>query len=456
MSNEKTKKNRKLVGVISLGCDKNRVDTEHMLTYLREGGYDFTSDPSKAEIIIINTCGFIANARKESMDTIFEMSEYKKLGTCKKLIVTGCMPERWLKEMRKDLPEVDIFLGINQYEKIVSILDKSYEKGGKIIETGGEFSHVKVKNRIITTPKHYAYLKIADGCDNYCTFCTIPYIRGRYRSRKIEDLVQEAKELVDSGARELILVAQDVTRYGSDFTKAGKPQLVKLIKKLSEIENLKWIRLLYCYPELVTDELLDEMMNNPKLCNYLDIPLQHVSSNVLKTMNRRIDHQGVVDLISKIKALPQEVAIRTTYMVGFPGETESDFNELYNFVKEYPLTHVGFFAYSREEGTPSASFPNQVPEKIKQKRLIKLIKLQRKVVNKENKKYVGRDIEVCYEGIDYSKARFFGRTQYQAPEIDTLVYFKSNERADIGNFYDVKINKVKDYDLYGEKIEYED
>ncbi len=451
MKDEKVKERKKLVGVISLGCDKNRVDTEHMLTYLTEGGYSFTSDPSKAEIIIINTCGFIANARKESMDTIFEMSEYKKLGSCKKLVVTGCMPQKWLKEMRKDLPEVDIFLGINQYPDIVAILNSSYKDDKKIIEIDGEFKHNKVKNRVITTPKHYAYLKIADGCDNYCTFCTIPYIRGNYRSRDIKELIEEATDLVNAGSRELILVAQDVTRYGSDLSKDGKPQLVKLIKELSKIKNLKWIRLLYCYPELVTDELLDEMMSNPKLCNYLDVPFQHVSSGILKRMNRRIDHDGIIKLVDKIKALPQRVAIRTTFMVGFPGETEADFLELYSFIKKYPLMHVGFFAYSKEDGTPSAKFPNQVPERLKQKRLIKLVKLQRKIVAKENKSFIGETHEVCYEGIDYAKARFFGRTQYQAPEIDTLVYFKSKERADIGEYYNVKIKKAKEYDLQGER-----
>lgn len=453
MKDNKIKENKKLVGVISLGCDKNRVDTEHMLTYLSEGGYSFTSDPSKAEIIIINTCGFIANARKESMDTIFEMSEYKKLGTCKKLVVTGCMPQKWLKEMRKDLPEVDIFLGINQYPDIVKILERSYSGENKIIETGGEYSNINVKNRIITTPKHYAYLKIADGCDNYCTFCTIPYIRGKYRSRSIEELTKEATDLVNAGAKELILVAQDVTRYGTDLSKDGHPQLVKLIKKLSKIKKLKWIRLLYCYPELVTDELLEEMMNNEKLCNYLDIPLQHVSSGVLKRMNRHIDHDGIIKLIDKIKALPQFVAIRTTFMVGFPGETDEDFEELYKFIKEYPLMHVGFFAYSKEEGTPAASYPNQIPEKIKQKRLIKLVKLQRKVVAKQNRRFIGKTLDVCYEGIDYAKARFFGRSQYQAPEVDTLVYFRSKERADIGEIYKIKITKVKEYDLSGEKVE---
>lgn len=442
----------KYVGVISLGCDKNRVDTEHMLTYLGDGGYKFTSDPTKAHIIIVNTCGFIANARKESMETIFEMAEYKKVGMCEKLVVTGCMPQKWLGEMRKELPEVDVFMGTNEYPNIVSILDKAYETNKKIIEINGETKESFVKNRVVTTPKHYAYLKIADGCDNFCTFCTIPYIRGRYRSRELKELVAEAKNLVDGGASELILVAQDVTRYGSDFDKEGKSHLVELIRELSKINNLKYIRLLYCYPELVSDELLQEMMDNPKLCNYLDIPFQHVSDGILKRMNRKIDQKGIIELLEKIKKLPQFVAIRTTFMIGFPGETEEDFLELYNFIKKYPMIHVGFFAYSKEEGTPASTFPNQVPEKVKQKRLIKLVKLQRMITHKENKRFIGKIIPVCYEGIDYQKAKFFGRTQYQSPEIDTLVYFKSKERLELGNYYNVKIKRVKEYDLIGEKI----
>lgn len=441
----------KYVGVVSLGCDKNRVDTEHMLTYLAESGYHFTSDPSKADIIIINTCGFIQNARNESMETILEMAEFKKLGSCEKLVVTGCMPQKWISEMRKELPDVDVFLGINQYKNIAKILKKSYETNERIVEVGGEEKESFVKNRIITTPKHYAYLKIADGCDNFCTFCTIPFIRGRYRSRDMKELCKEAKNLVDGGATELILVAQDVTRYGTDLSEDGKPQLIELIRELSSIKKLQRIRLLYCYPEFVSDELLQEMMNNPKLCNYLDIPFQHVSDGILKRMNRKIDKQGIVSLVEKIKKLPQFVAIRTTFMIGFPGETEEDFRELYDFIKSYPMLHVGFFAYSKEDGTPASSFPNQVPEKIKQKRLVKLVKLQRKVLKNINKEFVGKTIEVCYEGIDYKQAKFFGRSEYQSPEIDSLVYFKSKEKLDLGLYYKIKIKRAHNYDLIGVK-----
>lgn len=441
----------KYVGVISLGCDKNRVDTEHMLTYLSEGGYHFTSDPSKADILIVNTCGFIENARKESMETILEMAEYKKLGTCEKLVVTGCMPQKWISEMRKELPEVDVFMGTNEYPNIVKILKRAYETNKRIVETGGDEHESFVKNRIITTPKHYAYLKIADGCDNFCTFCTIPFIRGRYRSRDREELFKEAKNLVENGATELILVAQDVTRYGSDTSEDKKPKLVELIRELSKIKKLQRIRLLYCYPELVSDELLKEMMDNPKLCNYLDIPFQHVSNGILKRMNRKIDKEGIVDLLEKIKNLPQFVAVRTTFMIGFPGETEEDFEELCNFIKDYPMLHVGFFAYSKEDGTPASDFPNQVPEKIKQKRLIKLVKLQRKVIKKLNKEFVGKTIEVCYEGIDYKQAKFFGRSEFQSPEIDSLVYFKSKEKLELGMYYKIKIKRAHEYDLIGEK-----
>lgn len=445
-----TKENM-LVGVISLGCDKNRVDTELMLTFLKDANYKFTSDPSKADIIIINTCGFISTARKESMDTIEEMIEYKKLGTCKKLIVTGCMPQKWLSEMRKELPEVDVFLGIDEYEHIVSHIENSFTEGKhKIIKSGTTETIPYVKNRVITTPMHYAYLKIADGCDNYCTFCTIPQIRGSYRSRDLETIVSEAIDLVNNGARELIIVAQDITRYGTDIY--NKPSLVKLVKRLSDIKGLKWIRLLYCYPEEITSKLVTEMQDNPKLCNYIDIPLQHISNNILKRMNRKSTKEEIIELIEYIKSQPKFIAIRSTFMVGFPGETEEDFKELCDFLQKYKLHNVGFFAYSKEKGTPAAKMPNQVPEKIKKKRLIKLIKLQRKITKQNNKEFIGKTLTVCYEGIDFRKGMFFGRTEYQSPEIDTLVYFKSPELVDIGCSYKVKITKVKGYDLVGEHI----
>ena len=291
---KKDKKNNMLVGLISLGCDKNRVDSEVMLTYLKNAGYKFTSDAANADILIVNTCGFIHDARSESMDAINELSEYRKdpKARCKRLIVTGCMPQKWSNNMREEFPEVDIFLGVDQYPDIVKIIETSFAKNKKIVKVSASTSLINIKNRVITTPMHYAYIKISEGCDNYCTFCTIPYIRGRYRSKNIEDIYEEAVDLVNEGATELILVGQDVSRYGTD--KSGKSELVKLIKKLSKIENLKWIRLLYCYPEMITDELLDEMVKNPKLCKYLDIPMQHIADNVLKRMNRKTTKADII------------------------------------------------------------------------------------------------------------------------------------------------------------------
>ena len=449
-STEKAKKNNLLVGIISLGCDKNRVDSEIMLTYLSQAGYRFTSDPSNADIIIINTCGFIASARDESMDAITEMIEYRttEAGRCKKLIVTGCMSQRWSNEMREEFPEVDIILGIDQYPDIVNIIESSFKKDGRIVKVGSTNTLPYVKNRVVTTPAHYAYLKIADGCDNFCTFCTIPYIRGRFRSRSIEDIFDEAQGLVDGGAQELILVAQDISRYGTD--KSGKSELVKLIKKLSTIENLKWIRLLYCYPEMMNDELINEIVTNPKVCKYLDIPLQHISNKILKRMNRKTTKEDVEKLIEKLKNQPCFIAIRSTFMTGFPGETEEEFDELCNFLKKAKLMHVGFFAYSKEENTPAANFVDQVDDDVKRKRVLKLMRIQQKIAHDINKDFIGRTIDVCYEGIDYDKQLFFGRSIFQTPEADNLVYFKSAHAIDIGKIYKVKIKKIKGYDFLGE------
>ncbi len=447
--------NKMLVGIISLGCDKNRVDSELMLTYLRNAGYKFTSDASNADILIVNTCGFIEKARRESMDTIAEMGEYRTNPKyrCQRLIVTGCMPQKWSHEMREEFPEVDIFLGIDQYPNIVQIIETSLEKNKKIVKVGGSNTIPYIKDRVVTTPMHYAYLKVSDGCDNYCTFCTIPYIRGRFRSRSMEDILDEAESLVKNGATELILVGQDISRYGVD--KAGKPELVKLIQKLSTIKKLKWIRLLYCYPEMITDDLLNEMVKNKKLCKYIDIPLQHVADGVLKRMNRHTTYADIVSLIERIQKLPVFIAIRTTFMAGFPGETEEDFNKLCEFLQKYKLMHVGFFAYSKEDGTVAAKLPEQIDENIKRRRVLKLMKIQTKVAREVNERFIGKTLEVCYEAIDYDRQLFFGRCAYQTPEADTLVFFKSKKPVEVGGYYKVKIKKVKGYDLEGEII-YED
>ena len=441
---------KKLIGVVSLGCDKNRVDTETMLTYLNQAGFNFTSDPKEANVIIINTCAFIAKARKEAVDTIDEMIEYKKKGKCEKIIVTGCMPQKYLPELKKEFKTVDCFLGLDDYPNIAQIVSDLYDKDGQIVRCGDASTIACVENRMITTPNHYAYLKIADGCENYCTFCTIPFIRGRFRSKPIDEVVREAKSLVNGGATELILVAQDVTKYGTDLF--GKPALVDLIKKLSKIKGLRWIRLLYCYPELVTDELLNEVVTNDKVCKYLDIPFQHVSDNVLKMMNRHINHEKTIALVEKIRALPVHIAIRTTFMVGFPGETDKDFAELVDFVKRYRLDQVGFFAYSKEEGTVAAKMPNQVDEKTKNKRLLAIMKEAEKVQKANLRAMVGKTVDVVYEDIDYDRELFVGRSQYQAPEIDNLIYFKSKDFVDVGGMYPVKITRVMGCDLKGEKL----
>ena len=452
VNKQKSKKLERVmnVGVISLGCDKNRVDSEIMLTYLSEAGYKFTSDASNADIIIINTCGFIETARNESMDAIAEMIEYRKNPKyrCKRIIVTGCLPQRWSANILNEFPEIDIILGIDSYPEIVNILKDSFDTNKKLVKVGSTKTLPYIKNRVVTTPSHYAYLKIADGCDNFCTFCTIPFIRGRYRSMDMDNLLEEAKELVENGAEEIILVAQDISRYGED--KTGKQEIVNLIRKLSTIEDLKWIRLLYCYPEKLSDELLNEIITNPKVCKYIDIPLQHVSDKVLKRMNRKTCQKDIVNLLEKIKNAPEFIAIRTTYMVGFPGETEADFAQLVDFIQKYKLMHVGFFAYSKEADTTAANFVDHVPDDVKTRRLLKLMRIQQKIANEINKSFVGKTIEVCYEGIDYEKQLFFGRSQYQTPEADTLVFFKSKKPIDIGKYYKVKITKVKGYDLQGE------
>ena len=438
------------VGVISLGCDKNRVDSEIMLTYLAEAGYKFTSDAANADVLIVNTCGFIETARSESMDTIAEMVEYRKNPKyrCKRLIVTGCLPQRWSANILNEFPEIDIILGIDNYPEIANILKDSFDTSKKFIKVGTAQNLPYVRNRFVTTPMHYAYLKIADGCDNFCTFCTIPFIRGRFRSMDEDKLVEEAKELVEHGASELILVAQDISRYGID--RSGKPEIVSLIRKLSKIEDLKWIRLLYCYPEKLTDELLNEIITNPKVCKYIDIPLQHVADKVLKRMNRKTCKADIVTLLEKIKNAPEFIAIRTTYMVGFPGETDENYAELVDFIQKYKLMHVGFFAYSKEADTTAANFVDQVPDDIKTRRLLKLMRIQHKISNEINKSFVGKTLEVCYEGVDFDKQLFFGRSQYQTPEADTLVFFKSKKPIEIGRYYKVKITKVKGYDLQGE------
>lgn len=427
------------LSVISLGCDKNRVDTEKMLYRLR-GRFAVVADPSDADVIIINTCGFISSAREESIDAILEAAEYKKNGKCSKLIVTGCLPQKYGDELVNSLPEVDAFLGTNDYDKIAEAVDAD-----KPIAFLSAEPRAEAGERILTTLPHYAYLKIADGCDNRCTYCLIPSIRGAYRSVPMEDLFAEAKRLARSGVKELILVAQDVTRYGIDLY--GDYKLVELLKKLSELDFV-WIRLMYCYPELVTDELIGEIVSNPKVAKYIDIPLQHIDDDILKKMNRKSTERSINDVIAKLKKAG--IAIRTTLMTGFPTETEEQFSHMLNFVKTNKLRHVGVFEYS-DEDTPSSKIKPKVPKYVRHNRAKQIILCQKNNVKEYNESMIGKTVKVLYEDVDYDKKLFRGRTYDNAPDIDTYVYFRS-AYADVGNFYNVRITGYRGYDLIGEVV----
>ena len=457
MENKQTNVNTKgfdptqyTIGVVSLGCDKNRVDTENMITYLLNAGYRFVSDSSEADIIIINTCAFIEASREESRQNIEEMIEFRKNGRCKCLVVTGCYPQKYLNEIT-DLYDIDVCLGTNEYKQIEDHLKTFFTTGEPVVKNNSKDALDCIETgRVITTPAHYAFVRVADGCDNFCSYCTIPYIRGRFRSRRIESVVRETEDLVKNGAKEIILVAQDLSKYGADIY--GRPKLTELVQNLSKIEKLQWIRLLYCYPENVDDDLIAEIKNNDKLCKYIDIPFQHVSTKILDKMNRKITHEQVEELVTKLKTEVPNISIRTTFMVGFPNETKEDFEELCNFLKKHELENVGFFAYSKENGTVSARFENQIDDWTKQKRLVKLARLQKKIVKKNNRKKIGQIQRVLLEGVDYAKNRYYGRNEGQAPDIDTICYFTSDRRLEVGEFYDVLIKRVKGYDLIGERV----
>ncbi len=436
---------RKSVAVISLGCDKNRVDTEKMLFSLNNAGYDLVSDYSEAQIIIVNTCAFIGSARAEAIDTILAAAEYKK-NKLEKLIVTGCLPQKYLSELKDGLPEVDAFLGTENYYSLPQTIENLYNGNKNYIPVCDKFDR---SDRFLSTPTHYAFLKISDGCDNRCTFCTIPSIRGKYTSRSEESLINEAKMLEQSGVKELILVAQDVTRYGIDLY--GEYRLVPLLRKLSELD-FTWIRLMYCYPELVTEELIREIDGNDKIAKYIDIPMQHADDKILKLMNRRGNGNDLKKLLQRISECKNHIAVRTTFMVGFPGEDQENFDNLYDFLSEYKLDNVGIFAYSDEEDTPSFKLKNKVPNEVKAERVEKLGELYKKIRMEKNKALVGKTLKVLYESIDFDRNMFVGRTQYNAPEIDTVVYF-TGEFADVGTFYDVKITGYDEYDLIGEIVE---
>lgn len=434
----------KRIGVISLGCDKNRVDTEKMLALLKTK-HNLVADPEDADIIIVNTCAFIEPARKEGISEILSAGVLKEQGVIEKLIVTGCIPQKYADEIFDELKEVDAFLGVSDYDKILSVIDLTY-KGERVNAVGlpkGECG----TDRVLTT-KGYAYLKIADGCNNHCTYCTIPSIRGKYRSVLTANLIKEAKSLGE--LNELILVAQDVTKYGFDLEK--KTNLVCLIKELSKLDNVKGIRLLYCYPENLTEELIFEIKNNPKVIKYLDIPLQHASDRILKLMNRKGTGESYLNLIKRLKSEIPEIAIRSTFITGFPFESEEDFEILLNFIKECKFFNAGFFKYSKEDGTPAGKMQGQIPATVKEKRLRKLYSVQKKVVKENYSQLIGKTVKVVAEGFDQNELVYFGRAYFSAPDIDGKIYFFSKEEVEYGKTYDVKLIKASDYDFYGERL----
>ena len=437
----------KRIGVISLGCPKNLVDSEIMLGLLKGAQYEIVNDKENADVLIVNTCGFIESAQQESINTILEMAKEKEKN-CEVLIVTGCMAERYREKILELIPEVDAVLGTGNYKDIAEVINKAYNGEKTVLYGKLDETDYLDEERVTSTQKHTTYLKIAEGCDNYCTYCIIPSLRGKYRSRKMESLIKEANILANNGTKELILVAQDTTRYGVDLY--GEKKLPDLIREISKIDGIEWIRLLYCYPEEITDELIDEMANNKKVCKYIDIPIQHASNNILKTMGRRGTAEQTRDILNKLKQRIPEIAIRTSLIVGFPGETEQDFEELKEFVEQFEFDRLGVFTYSKEEGTPAYKMKNQIKKHIKLSRQKQLLALQNEVSKKKNVLRLGNTYKAIVEGIADDGIFYYGRTQFEAPEIDGIIYFTSPDPLDIGTYVDVKILNAEDYDLIGE------
>ena len=434
------------VGFVSLGCSKNLIDTEMAIGLFKNNDFQIVNNVEQAEIIVINTCGFIESAKQEAIDTILEMAGYKENGKCKYLVVMGCLVQRYYKELKKAIPEVDLFISIDEYdkfwEKILELLNsRDNNKNG--------FNQLCYMDRVISTGNKTAYLKIAEGCSNRCTYCAIPSIRGPYISRPIEDILEEAEALSKKGIEELIVIAQDTTRYGEDLY--GKQRLSELLNKLCKIEGFKWIRFLYAYPESITDELIETVKSNDKICNYFDIPIQHISDTVLKRMNRRTTGEEIEKLIKKIKQEIPGVILRTSLIVGFPGETEEDFNKLYNFVKKGYLDKLGVFMYSKEDGTPAARLKEQIHHNTKKKRHNLIMSIAKDISEEKLKACIGKKYKVLIENLTFDKKFYVGRTYMDIPDTDGMVIIKNSKDDNIvGEFVDCRITNKKDYDLIGE------
>ena len=436
------------VGMVSLGCDKNRVDSELILGSINKH-YEITNDAKKADIIIVNTCGFIESAKQESIDTILEMAEYKNKYKCKMLIATGCLTQRYGDELLDLIPEIDILMGVNDYMKLHRLILDFIKDHKRISSATYSDEGVNEGIRLLTTKQHTAYVRIAEGCNNFCTYCIIPKIRGKFRSRLEKNILDEVNMLVNNGVKEIILIAQDLTDYGVDIY--GKRMLHDLISKISKIEGVEWIRLLYCYPEEITDELIEEIATNEKVVKYLDLPIQHISSDVLKKMGRRTNKEAIISKIDTLRSKVPGIALRTSLIVGSPGEIEENFEELENFLKDYKLENVGVFAYSQEEDTPAAKMDCQIDEEVKIQRQKKLMAIQRDVVKAQNKLKIGNIYDTIIDG--NNGEYYIGRSYEMAPEIDGLIYIKKEKSLNLGDIVKVKINDVMEYDLMGEVLD---
>lgn len=440
------------VGFVSLGCPKNLIDTEIMLYKLSEAGFEVVPEDIDADVVVINTCAFIKDAKQEAIDNILDVAWLKKNRTLKGIVVTGCLVQRFGEEVLKELPEVDAIVGVGGALKIVEAVTAAYN-GEKYSFIPNPADIPLEGNRVVTTPEHFAYLKIAEGCDNKCAYCVIPSIRGGFRSRPMLEIIEEANDLAEMGIKELCLVAQDTTAYGKDIF--GTYALDSLLRELSKIEGIQWIRILYCYPERITDSLIDEIAQNPKVVKYIDMPIQHISDGVLKRMNRRDTSESIKNVIKKLREKIPDVVIRTTVITGFPGETEKEFNELLAFVKETRFERLGAFEYSREEGTEAYSMPEQVHSKKKKSRRDAIMRAQMKIHSEYNDTLVGKTMTVLCEGYDSAAESYYGRTYADAPDIDGKVYFTSYRRIKDGEMIKVKIAEVLDYDLVGKAVKEE-
>ncbi len=437
------------IGMVSLGCAKNQTDAETMMGLLAGQGHKMVAAPEMADVLIVNTCAFIESAKQESIDTILEMAEYKN-GRCKLVIVTGCLAERYNTQVLDQLPEVDAVLGTGDYEQIASVINQASEGEKPAIFGHNDHTPEEGLPRVLSTPGYTAYLKIADGCNNNCTYCAIPMIRGAFRSRRIEDIVAEAKALAENGVKELILIAQDTTRYGQDLY--GEYALDRLLEELCSIEALHWIRVHYFYTEAITDQLIEVMAAHPQICNYIDMPVQHANDNILRRMARRTNQRQIRERIREIRQKMPGAVIRTSIITGFPGETEEEFEELYEFVKEIRFDRMGVFAYSQEEDTPAANFENQIDDAVKEQRRDRLMALQQQISLELNQEKIGTELEVLTEGYDEDTFLYYGRSYGDSIGVDGRVYFAAHHDAEPGEFVTVKILDADEYDLTGEEV----